>query len=107
MFKIQSYASWSTSASITDFSNFGPCVDICAPGRDVPSLFLGTTPEELSGTSLSSPLVAGAVALKISASGNLSPSKMAAKLFSDSTKNIITGLPAGTPNRFLFVSQKI
>ncbi|CAJ0747389.1 17201_t:CDS:2 [Entrophospora sp. SA101] len=95
-----------TSDSITNFSNFGSCVDICAPGRNVPSLFLGTIPRELSGTSLSSPLVAGAVALKISAFGNLSPSKMAARLFSDSTKNIITGLPAGTPNRFLFVSQK-
>nr|CAG8648614.1 3401_t:CDS:1 [Entrophospora candida] len=101
---ITACATEKTSDSITDFSNFGPCVDICAPGRNVPLLNFGLLPSEESGTSFSSPLVAGAVALKISTIGNLSPSEMANELFSDSTKNIITGLPAGTPNRFLFVS---
>jgi subtilisin family serine protease len=44
----------------TDFSNFGDWVDICAPGRRLPSTYPGNKITELSGTSQASPLVAGA-----------------------------------------------
>nr|CAG8500603.1 9640_t:CDS:1 [Entrophospora candida]CAG8619922.1 13897_t:CDS:1 [Entrophospora candida] len=102
---ITACATQKSSDTIADFSNFGPCVDICAPGVDIPVLKFGLIPDQASGTSFSSPLVAGVVALKISAFGNLSPERMAQRLFFASTKNIIQGLPAGTPNRFLFVPQ--
>lgn len=45
------------------FSNYGSCVDLWAPGVAVPSLKLGGGVVSLSGTSMSSPHVAGAAAL--------------------------------------------
>jgi subtilase family protein len=45
------------------FSNFGPCVDMWAPGVAIPSLFLNGNLAIASGTSASSPHVAGGAAL--------------------------------------------
>lgn len=45
------------------FSNYGLCVDIWAPGVDIPSTALGGGTTVFSGTSMSSPHVAGAAAL--------------------------------------------
>jgi len=92
------------SESITSFSNFGPCVDIFAPGENVPVLFNGRP--TLSGTSFSSPLTAGVVAVMISTGGDLSPADMAKKLISASTKGVVEKLPKDTENRFLFLPQR-
>lgn len=62
---IASTTNWDTRSS---FSNFGPAdVFMAAPGENVISTYPGATYGSESGTSFSSPLVAGTVALMLSA----------------------------------------
>ncbi len=53
--------------NISEFSSYGPLIDICAPGEDIYSTFWdpykGSTYTEMSGTSMASPMVAGLAAL--------------------------------------------
>ncbi len=58
-----------------------------------------------SGTSFSSPLVAGTMALIIGKS-HLTPAEATAQLIKLSTKNVVEGLNRKTPNRFLRVPYK-
>lgn len=48
--------------SMTQFSNFGKNVDICAPGQDIYSTLINSSYGELSGTSMAAPMVAGSAA---------------------------------------------
>src|SRR3954454_9508917 len=93
-----------TSDAVTDFSNIGRCVDIFAPGRNS----LGACISEdndlyyiADGTSSSSPLVAGTLALLISKSGNKPPAALAKDLIKLSTKGVITGLKKDSPDALL------
>ncbi|CAG8510399.1 315_t:CDS:2 [Acaulospora colombiana] len=83
--------------SVSNFSNLGKCVTLFAP--DGPNGKISTLEE--SGTSQSSPHVAGTVALVIAQHGNMSPTNMKNYLINLSTKNVITGLDSTTPNRLL------
>lgn len=82
------------------FTNFGPLVDIFAPGTFVVSASIeslnGTT--VMSGTSMASPHVAGLVAYIIGLEGNKSPAKILARLKKFSPDGILTGLRENTIN---------
>nr|CAG8532872.1 109_t:CDS:1 [Entrophospora candida] len=93
------------SDQITDFSNFGKCIDMFAPGRNIKSATFDDNNGSVvfSGTSQATPHVSGTIALIIAKEGNASPSSMASKLISLSTKGVVDGLDDTTPNRFLRV----
>ena len=91
----------------SSFSNHGSCVDIFAPGSDIESAAYsdnaGTT--TMSGTSMSSPHVAGAAALILSETPGLSPADVTNALISNATVGAIALSPAtaGSPNLLLNV----
>ncbi|CAG8706514.1 37271_t:CDS:2, partial [Gigaspora margarita] len=95
-----------TSDAVTDFSNFGTCVNIFAPGRNIQSAWITSknSTSILSGTSMATPHVTGTIALIIAKSGNLPPAQMKEALDNLATPDII---PVNTlkqsPNRFLRV----
>ena len=81
-----------------DFTNFGGWVDCCAPGVDVPSAFLSGIDgfggfASWSGTSMSCPQVAGAIAAIAARDGN-GVSAAAYKLVHDPSRPRLDGLGA-------------
>lgn len=67
------------------FSNFGRCVDIYAPGVDIPSLWLNNEYRIASGTSMASPHVAGSMAVILDINF-YKPTELYEKLIHDSQK---------------------
>lgn len=47
----------------TDFTNYGPCSDISAPGKNIFSSFPTSRLQSCDGTSMAAPIVAGTIAL--------------------------------------------
>jgi subtilisin family serine protease len=89
------------------FSNYGRCVDVFAPGVNVESVGI-TGPDAkatLSGTSMATPHVTGAVALYLSQHPAAKPAAVAAALTATATPGKV-GIPgAGSPNKLLYVGS--
>lgn len=87
------------------FSNSGACVDMFAPGEGISSAYnrSDTDGVVMSGTSASSPMVAGAAAVAFARDRRATASAVVAGLKNWATANIVTGVPAGTPNWMLFI----
>ena len=88
------------------FSNWGPCVDLFAPGYSIPSAGItsSTATAIMTGTSMSAPHVAGAAALLLSVQPTLTPSQVTSVLLSSATLGVIISAGSTTPNRLLFTS---
>ncbi|CAG8506153.1 37105_t:CDS:2 [Racocetra persica] len=91
--------------SVSSFSDTGPCVPIYAPGEGILSTFVAGLVNHitatLSGTSMASPHVAGAVALYLCTFGRKSSSEMRALLTSTCDKNVIGNLPSNNSTNCL------
>jgi subtilisin family serine protease len=86
-------------------SNFGPCVDAYAPGVSIKSTAMGGGTAIMSGTSMASPHVAGVGALLCSyGAAYCTPSFVTSWIKTWATSGVITGNPAGTPNKLLWKS---
>jgi subtilisin family serine protease len=83
-------------------SNYGSCVDGYAPGGSITSTWIGSGTNTISGTSMASPHVAGVAALYKHTYGDASSSTIDTWIKNNATANVITGNPAGTPNRLLY-----
>ncbi|HCT76334.1 MAG TPA: serine protease [Micromonosporaceae bacterium] len=95
-----------TSDNVTDFSNAGECLDIFAPGRNIKAAGITSndSAQTFSGTVQAAAEVAGAIALIIADTGNLSPAEMATRLIYVSTKGVIPAATLrGSPNVLLRV----
>ena len=87
------------------FSNFGPIIDVIAPGYDIISAKPGGGSATMSGTSMATPHVAGAVGIYLQAHPLATPAQVAAALISQSTPDKIHGVPSQTQNRLLFARE--
>ena len=90
---------------LSEFSNWGSCVDILAPGTDItsawPSSDSGTN--TISGTSMATPHVAGAAALYLQQHPNASVGEVERALKNSATPNTIDYVN-GSPNLMLNTS---
>jgi len=86
-----------------DFTNYGKCIDVFAPGILVAANASDNGYYLVEGTSASTALVSGIIATLLSDDPQIkySTSSMLNKLINLSLKNIIKNLPANTPNRFI------
>jgi subtilisin family serine protease len=89
------------------FSNIGTCTDLFAPGQGITSAWStsNTAQNTISGTSMATPHVAGAVALYLARNPSASPAAVHSAIIAASTPNRITNAGTGSPNRLLFTGS--
>lgn len=93
-------ASSTSNDARSSFSNWGSCIDIFAPGSDITSTWSNGGINTISGTSMASPHVAGAIALYLQAHPNSTPAEVDAGLSGFATADKISNLN-GSPNLLL------
>ena len=88
------------------FSNYGAVLDIFAPGRDITSAWntSDSATSTISGTSMATPHVAGAVARYLSTNRAATPAQVASYLVAQSTPSKVTNPGSGSPNRLLYLA---
>jgi hypothetical protein len=70
------------------FSNWGPCVDIHAPGTSILSAYLNGTFRDMDGTAMAAPHVTGIAALYKATYGDASFAKLSTWLTGNATRNV-------------------
>lgn len=92
------------------FSNYGPCVDLLAPGVEVTTADDDSDTDQVTtvGTSVASPYAAGVAALYLQANPSATPAQVRGALAAAATPGRISlhsrSAAGGTPNLLLFTS---
>ncbi len=96
-------ASNQSDARVTS-GNTGSCVRLFAPGQQIVSAWhtSNTATSTLSGSSLAAPHVAGVGALYLAGNPTASNTTVRSWIVNNATVGVLSGVPAGTPNRLLF-----
>ncbi|MEC3981177.1 S8 family peptidase [Amycolatopsis sp. H20-H5] len=82
-------------------SNYGSCTDLFGPGSNITSVRNGGGTQQMSGTSMATPHVAGAAALYLTANPGATPADVAKALLDNATPGKITDVK-GSPNKLLY-----
>ncbi len=87
----------------SDGSNYGSCIDVFAPGADIPTTYIGSNSATTigSGTSFAAPHAAGVAALYLSSLTLSSSMDASSAVINLATQNIVSDTQ-GSPNRLLY-----
>ncbi|SNQ45609.1 Peptidase S8 and S53 subtilisin kexin sedolisin [Frankia canadensis] len=97
-------ATTSTDSRDTNYSNFGRCVDLFAPGTDITSDWNSSdsATNTISGTSMATPFVTGVAALYLQRHRNAGPTNVRNAIVDAATPGTLTDIGAGSPNALLY-----
>lgn len=89
------------------FSNYGPCVDLFAPGFSITSdWYTGDNIVwQLDGTSSAAAHASGAAAIYLSLHPTATPADVSSGLVGSATSGVLTGLGTGSPNLLLYTGD--
>ena len=92
--------------SRAEFSNYGPVLDLFAPGVSIPSAWIGgdLMCAIATGTSMAAPHVSGVVALYLQNNRTASPATVRSALVGNSTADVVSNPGQESPNRLLFTN---
>ena len=99
------YSTGETTDSRSSYSNYGPCLDIFAPGSRITSSWIGCSAaiNTISGTSMAAPHVAGVAAVLFGRYPSSTASQIASMLRTAATPNVVIGPGTGSPNYLLYL----
>ncbi|MEH1127745.1 S8 family peptidase [Micromonospora sp. CPCC 206061] len=89
------------------WANRGTCVDVFAPGINIPSTWntSNTATNTISGTSMAAPHVAGAAALFLANNPSATPAQVHTAIVNNATTGVVTSPGSGSPNRLLYTGS--
>ncbi len=101
-------ATTSTDARAS-YSNTGACLDLFAPGTGITSAWYTgpTATNTISGTSMASPHVAGAVAALLESAPGSTPGTVAATITGTATPGVVSSAGTGSPNLLLYADPTL
>ncbi|MBC7374501.1 MAG: S8 family serine peptidase, partial [Frankiales bacterium] len=101
-------ATTSTDARAS-YSNIGTCLDLFAPGSSITSAWYTspTATNTISGTSMASPHVAGAVAALLESAPGSTPGTVAATITGTATPGVVSSAGTGSPNLLLYADPTL